>query len=212
MKKIYENLYQFTTYIPPMDFTIHQYLLASDPAIVFATGTQKEAAENLATIKEILGEHTVRYIFVSHMESDECGGLPIFTKEYPEATVLCSALCAREFPGYGFTGKIKVCNENEILEDGTLKLHFFNYPSEVHLQNGLVCYEENSGVFYSADLMLRSGNGTGKLIDSNWKTEVADIKPQYISSEDIFSKLKEKLLTITPKLIAVGHGFCITLK
>lgn len=60
--------------------------------------------------------------------------------------------------------------------------------------------------------MLRSGNGTGNLIDSNWKTEVADIKPQYISSEDIFSKLKEKLLTITPKLIAVGHGFCITLK
>ena len=38
------------------------------------------------------------------MESDECGGLPIFTKEYPEATVLCSALCARELPGYGFTG------------------------------------------------------------------------------------------------------------
>ncbi len=152
MKKIYENLYQFTTYIPPMDFTIHQYLLTSDPAIVFATGTQKEAAENLATIKEVLGERTVKYIFVSHMESDECGGLPIFTKEYPEATVLCSALCAREFPGYGFTGKIKVCNENEILEDGTLKLHFFNYPSEVHLQNGLVCYEENSGVFYSADL------------------------------------------------------------
>lgn len=118
MKKIYENLYQFTTYIPPMDFTIHQYLLASDPAIVFATGTQKEAAENLATIKEILGEHTVKYIFVSHMESDECGGLPIFTKEYPEATVLCSALCARELPGYGFTGKIKVCNENDIVNIG----------------------------------------------------------------------------------------------
>ena len=80
MKKIYENLYQFTTYIPSMDFTIHQYLLTSDPAIVFATGTQKEAAENLATIKEVLGERTVKYIFVSHMESDECGGLPIFHK------------------------------------------------------------------------------------------------------------------------------------
>ena len=60
--------------------------------------------------------------------------------------------------------------------------------------------------------MLRYGNGTGKLIDSNWKTEVADIKLQNISSEDVFSKLKEKLLTIKPKLIAVGHGFCITLK
>lgn len=211
MQKIYEKLYQFTTYIPPMDFTIHQYLFASDPAIVFATGTQKEAEENLPEIKKILNGRPVKYIFVSHIESDECGGLSVFLREYPEATVLCSALCARELPGYGYNGKIKMCSENEILEDGTLKLQFFDYPAEVHLQNGLVCFEQNSGIFYSADLMLRNGNGAGKHIDSDWKTAVESIKPERIPNETLLLELKEELLTITPKIIAVGHGFCVRL-
>lgn len=35
MNEIAKGLYQFSTYIPPMDFTIHQYLLASDPAILW---------------------------------------------------------------------------------------------------------------------------------------------------------------------------------
>ena len=43
MKKLTENLYQMTTYIQPMDFTIHQYLLATNPAILFATGTYEDA-------------------------------------------------------------------------------------------------------------------------------------------------------------------------
>ena len=30
MKEIRKNLYQFSVYIPPMDFTIHQYLYAAD--------------------------------------------------------------------------------------------------------------------------------------------------------------------------------------
>ena len=51
MKQIYEDLYQFSIYIPPMNFTIHQYLLASDPAILFATGTAQQAQAVLPEIK-----------------------------------------------------------------------------------------------------------------------------------------------------------------
>ena len=62
MQKISENLYQFTTYIPPMDFTIHQYLLAVEPAIIFAAGTLKEAEKNLPEIIKILNGRSVKYI------------------------------------------------------------------------------------------------------------------------------------------------------
>ena len=46
-----------------MDFTIHQYLLA--------TGTVQQAERSLPEIEEILGGRPLDYIFVSHMESDE---------------------------------------------------------------------------------------------------------------------------------------------
>ena len=67
MKKLTENLYQMTTYIQPMDFTIHQYLLATNPAILFATGTYEDAKKNLPFIKEILDGRELKYIFVSHL-------------------------------------------------------------------------------------------------------------------------------------------------
>ena len=42
MQRIYKNLYQYSVYLTPMDFTIHQYLLASEPAILFAAGTVQQ--------------------------------------------------------------------------------------------------------------------------------------------------------------------------
>lgn len=208
MHIIHENLYQFTTYIPLVDFTLHQYLLATEPAILFATGTMEDAKRNLPQIREVLGERPLQYIFVSHMESDECGGLSVFLEEFPEAVVLCSALCARELPGYGCMGKIKICTGGETLKDGALSLRFFDYPSEVHLQDGLLCLEENSGIFYSADLMLRNGNGEGQVISGSWQEEVSKLEVQNATKQSS-AKLTEELLKITPKMVAVGHGFCM---
>ena len=211
MQRIYENLYQFSAYIPPMDFSIHQYLLAADPTIVFATGTRAQAEQNLPQIRAILGERPVKYIFVSHLESDECGGLPVFLRAYPQATALCSALGARELSGYGYAGNVRSCHGGEVLEDGELRLRFFDCPAEMHLQNGLVCFEEKSGVFYSADLMSRRGNGTGKIIAGDWREEVDAVGPERVPNAEKLAALKTELRPVAPKFIAVGHGFCLSL-
>lgn len=212
MTPIYQNLYQFTTYIPPLDFTIHQYLLATEPAILFATGTVQQATANLPQIQEILADRELKYIFVSHIESDECGGLPVFLEAYPEVTVICSVLGARELPGYGYNGKIVAATSDKLLVDEKLSLRFFNYPAEVHLQDGIICYEEASGIFYSADLMLRYGNAGGKTMIGNWKSEVMEIKQERVPNESQLKNLQKTLMEISPNLIAVGHGFCIECK
>lgn len=209
MNMIYQNLYQFTTYIPPMDFTIHQYLLDSDPAILFAAGTIQQAEAILPGIKKILNGRPLKYIFVSHLESDECGGLPVLLKAYPQAIVLCSALCARELPGFGYAGEIHPVSGEQGLCDGSLSLRFIEYPAEVHLQNGLVCLEENRGIFYSADLMLRFGNGGGKTMKTDWESEVNAIDAERVPSPDKAQNLRDALEKIHPVFVAVGHGFCL---
>nr|WP_302649517.1 hypothetical protein [uncultured Agathobaculum sp.] len=95
MQPVYPHLYQFSTYIPPLDFTIHQYLLCTEPAVLFASGTMQQAEQILPQVQEILAGRPLGYIFVSHMESDECGGLAVFLRAYPAVTVVCSPLCAR---------------------------------------------------------------------------------------------------------------------
>ncbi|MDO5115603.1 MAG: hypothetical protein Q4D58_05850 [Synergistaceae bacterium] len=209
MQSLFKNLYQFSAYIPPMDFTIHQYLLAAEPSILFAAGTSAQAEAALPRIKEILQGRELKYIFVSHIESDECGGISVFQKAYPELQVICSNFGARELPGYGYTGKLLPVSAEKQIKDGDLDLQFFDYPSEAHLQNGLVCFERKSGIFYSSDLMLRFGNGANRLISGKWKDEVAAVGLDRIPSAAALEKLKADLITVKPSFIAVGHGFCV---
>ncbi|MBQ3456469.1 MAG: hypothetical protein IJG36_08530 [Synergistaceae bacterium] len=209
MSIIYGKLWQFTDYIKPMDFTIHQYLLASEPSILLAAGTVQEAERNIPEIKRILGNKSLSYIFISHMETDEAGGVFLLQKEYPDVCVICGNLSARELYGWGYSGEIKTVKGGECLNDGELSLRFINYPSEVHLQDGLLCFEENSGVLYSSDLMMSFGDAGGKIIESEWK-------PQGISEDRLpagrLEILRSSLGGIIPEFVAVGHGFCIKIR
>ena len=154
-----------------MDFTIHQYLLASEPSVLFAAGTVQQAEGILPQVKEVLN--------------------------------------GRELPGFGYTGKLIPASSETIIKEGNLELQCFDYPSEVHLQNGLVCLEKNSGIFYSADLMLRYGNGVWASIGCKWRDEVAGIDEERIPAAGELKKLKQSLMTVSPKFVAVGHGFCV---
>lgn len=86
-----------------------------------------------------------------------------------------------------------------------------DYPAEVHLQDGLLCLEKNSGIFYSADLFLRWGNGVGKTVDSTWKDEVSAINEERVPNEKMRAALQKNLMALDPKFIAVGHGYCVNL-
>lgn len=209
MNEIAKDLYQFSTYIPPMDFTIHQYLLASDPAILFAAGTVQQAEAILPDVKKALGGRPLKYVFVSHMESDEAAGVFALREACPDLTVVCGNLAARELPGFGYAGKIEAVSGGQTLEDGDLDLRFFDYPAEVHGQNGVLCLECNSGVLYSADLFLRFGNGVGKTICATWEDEVAAIDAQRVPDAGQRRALQDALLEAKPTFVAVGHGFCI---
>lgn len=209
MYEITKGLYQFSTYIPPMDFTIHQYLLASDPAILFAAGTVQQAEATLPDIEAVLGGRPLKYVFVSHMESDEAAGVFALREAYPDLVVICGGLAARELPGFGYEGEIEAVSGGQTLEDGGLDLRFFDYPAEVHGQDGVLCLERSSGVFYSADLFLRFGNGVGKTIEAAWEDEVAAIDEQRVPGDRQRRVLQDALLEAQPAFVAVGHGFCI---
>lgn len=210
MKEIYPSLYQFSMTIPYMNFTIHQYLLNGESPVLFATGTWQQAKAVLPKIKEILRDKKLKYIVVSHIESDECGGLGVFLAEYPEANVLCSHLGARELPGYGINANFIPCDSETQIADENAEFHFIDYPSEVHLQDGILVYEKKSGILYSADLFLRFGEGAGQVINADWMDEVASITSKSVANEEKLMSLKKSLLAISPAFTAVGHGYCVT--
>ncbi|MCZ9312201.1 MAG: hypothetical protein O0V67_02390 [Methanocorpusculum sp.] len=211
MIQIHPDLYQFTSTIPQINFTIHQYLLDAKDPILAATGTMQQAEKILPEIKTILNGKPLRYILISHMESDECGGLAVFREAYPEVTVICSALAARELSGFGYGGSVLPKTGGDVLAGAGFSLRCVDYPSEIHLQNGLVFYEETRKIFFSSDLMLRFGEAAGKIISGRWNDEVDGIGFERVPNENKLQELKTALKKISPAFLAAGHGFCMTL-
>ncbi|WPC40025.1 MBL fold metallo-hydrolase [Clostridium sp. JS66] len=212
MTEISKDLYQFSMHIIPINFTLHQYLLLSEEPVLISTGTVQQTKQILPEIKKLLNGKELKYIFFSHLESDECGGLSVLKKEYPDVITVCSELSARELSGFGYTGEVQTKRQGDILTGHGFSFKFIDYPSEIHLQNGIVFYEETRKIFFSSDLMLRFGDAIGETIDNSWKEEVEAIDIERIPNENKLANLKDNLQELEPQFIAVGHGFCVNCK
>lgn len=208
--EIYKDLNQFSLFVPPIQMATHQYLLMSESPVLVQTGTIQQTEAIIPQIKELLKDRKLEYVLFSHFESDECGGIFLLQKEYPEITAVCSEVSARQLHGFGYTGKVLIQKQGDILNYKGFEFTFVNYPSEMHLWDGIVCYENTRRIFFSSDLMFMFGEGAGKTRTGDWKTEVQNIRIESLSDENKLNTLKQGLLEISPAFIATGHGICIT--
>lgn len=211
MSKIYDDLYQFNSYIPPIDLAFHQYLLLTDEPVLIHTGDVEQAKALTPQLIELLGEKKLQYIFASHFESDECGGLSLLLKNFPEAKTICSETTARQLSGFGITNDIIIKKPGEKLTGDGYELEFISYPSEMHLWEGLLLLENKRGIFFSSDIWFRNGGANGEVIDGNWQNEVNIIGLQEIPNEEFKEQVKQTLSGLKPKFIATGHGPCVKL-
>ena len=206
MTKIYEDLIQFTEVLPFVNLACHQYLLNIEEPILFQTGTANYSAIIIPQIKKILGEKKLKYIYISHFESDECGGLSQLLKDFPEVTVISSETTARQLMGFGITFNIQQKKGGEIFEGNDFELEFLNYPSEMHLWDGIVAFEKKRGIFISSDLVFIFGEFHGEIREGSWIKEVENS-----GAKEISEKLFLDLLKLKPNFIATGHGPCVSI-
>lgn len=212
MSVIYQDLHQFTEYIPPITLSLHQYLLLTEEPALIHTGTINQAKVILPQLKQLLGNQSLKYIFVSHFESDECGGLFEFVKEFPQVTVICSEVCARQLWGFGIAHAVTIKKPGDVLTGNGYNFEFINYPSEIHLQDGLLFVETNRGIFFSSDLMFNFGATHGQIVENHWQAVIQSNGAVRVPNDQLQEKLIKDLLEFSPKFIATGHGACIKIK
>ena len=99
MSIIHNDLHQFSNYIPTINLSFHQYLLLTDEPILVHTGSINQTETLIPKLKEVLGDKELKYVFVSHFESDECGGLSLLLKNFPQVKTICSEITARQLIG-----------------------------------------------------------------------------------------------------------------
>lgn len=207
-----QDLHQFSSYLPPINLTFHQYLLTTAEPLLIHTGNLQQAATLIPQLKEALNGKKLKYIFISHFEADECGGLSAILKEFPEVKTICSEVTARQLSGFGLANEFIIKKPGEKLVTDTYELEFFSYPSEMHLWEGILMMENQRKIFFSSDLMLRFGEAVGSVSQSSWQTEIDNIKIEQIPNPQQLVQLKQTLSQLQPHFVATGHGPCLEIK
>ncbi|HEX3047050.1 MAG TPA: MBL fold metallo-hydrolase, partial [Bacillota bacterium] len=188
--KVLDELYMFSSYLQPIDLTFNQYqLLGEEPLLVHA-GNHSAVVGLAPKIKELLKGRPLRHIFISHFESDECGGLKLLMEQFPEACPVCSAVTARQLSGFGITEQTVIKAPGQSLSLGKYQLQFISYPSEAHLWEGLLAVETARGVLFSSDLFIRRGGLKESVIKANWAEEVKKIAMEQIPNPTALEKLQ----------------------
>ena len=209
MTQIYPDLYQFTDILEPMKLSMHQYLLLTDEPILIQTGAVPQTEATLPKLKELLGERSLKYILISHFESDECGGLSLVLKEYPDAIAVCSEVTARQLWGFGIARNVEIKKPGDSFSSKDFDFEIIGYPSEMHMWEGLLFTEKKRRIFFSSDLMFAIGENHGQIVANNWEDAVSTSGAEQLPNIDMQKKLIDDLRTLKPKFIASGHGPCI---
>lgn len=209
--KIFDNLIMFSTYNEHINLSFNQYLLLGEEPILIHTGSHAMTEKLVPKVNDILGDRELAYVFISHFESDECGGLAHLLKHFPAAKPICSAVTARQLTGFGMMDDVIVKSAEDTLSLKDLNLKFVAYPSEMHLWEGLLLFEENQGILFSSDLFVKQGNLSDTIVNSNLSKEISKIASHQIPNPVALKIMQDNLAKLPVKYIVPGHGSVLKL-
>lgn len=209
--KVFDDLHMFSSYIGFIDLSFNQYLLLGAEPLLVHAGTRDQTIEILPQLVKILGSNKLQYIFISHFESDECGGLSLIKEYFPDSKAICSQVTARQLQGFGLASDSIVKMPGDLIETADYKLRFVSYPSEMHLWDGLIAFEERRGLLFSSDLFISRGKSTDAFIDTTLDAEVRRISPEQIPNPADHNAVQQNIRYLPLKFILPGHGTCLRL-
>ncbi|MEG1426682.1 MAG: FprA family A-type flavoprotein [Oscillospiraceae bacterium] len=156
---LFENLFPI-----PKGVSYNSYLLTDEKTVLLDTvdaSGKKQFLENLAFR---LGDRTLDYLIISHMEPDHCATIQDILALYPEITLVGNAktfgLLHRFF---SLSPKELVVEDGDVLDTGSHILRFMMAPM-VHWPEVMVTYDETEKILFSADAFGTFGAVDGSIL------------------------------------------------
>lgn len=191
----------------------NSYLIDDEKTAVIDCVGPEFFEEHLANMRSVLGNRTVDYIVVNHMEPDHSGALALFRQFYPQARIVGNKKTISMLEGYyGIDGADCIAvADGTTLELGRHTLSFHLVPM-VHWPETMVTYDSTSGTLFSGDAFGCFGALNGTVLDTG-----TDIEPYFPEMRRYYSNIVgkyatpvqnalKKLAAINIKMICPTHG------
>ncbi len=199
--RLFEGQYEV-----PNGMAYNSYLIKDEKNVVLDTIDKHVTNTWLENLEKTIGEETVDYLVVSHLEPDHAYNIGLLAEKYPNMKIIGNAMTFNMLPNFfdiDLTDRKVVVKEGDTLTIGKHTLQFFMAPM-VHWPEVMVTYEQSEKILFTAD-------GFGKFgtldTEEDWDCEARryyfGIVGKYGAQ---VQALLKKVATLDVKMICPLHG------
>jgi flavorubredoxin len=198
----------FSEEILPGGFTFNQFLIAGEQPLLYHTGPRKLFPAVRAAIERVLPIAQLRYVALSHFESDECGALNAFLAVAPRAEPVCGTLAKLVSVDDFADRPARGLADGEELVLGVHRVRWFDTP---HLPHAWECghlFEATTRTLFCGDLFTQGGSEHVPVTESDIlePSEAMRRAMDYYAHTPELPAQLAKLARTEPATLACMHG------
>lgn len=172
--ELFENIFPLTKGV-----SYNSYLLLDEKTVLFDATDHSIGRQFLENVKAVLGDRTLDYLVVNHMEPDHCAMIEDLALRYPDMKLIGNAKTfpmISQFFDFDLEGRTIMVKEGDTFSSGRHTLHFVMAPM-VHWPEAMMTYDETDKVLFSADAFGSFGALNGNIFndeldfDRDWLDE-----------------------------------------
>ncbi len=214
--EIASGVYRISTPVPPQaipgGFSFNQYLITGESPVLFHSGLKAMFPLTRQAVESVLPVSTLRYVALSHFESDECGALNDFLAVAPNAVPLCSRTAAMISVNDFASRPARALGDGEVLASGDHELEWIDAPHLPHNWETGYLFDRTTKTLFCGDLFTQPGannvalTGGDILGPSEQMRSAPSGMPDYFSHGRGTRPIFERLASMKPKTLACMHG------
>ncbi|WPC44235.1 FprA family A-type flavoprotein [Clostridium sp. JS66] len=206
---LFENVHPI-----PRGVSYNSYVLLDEKTVLFDTADWSICRQFIENIKGVLGNRTLDYMVINHMEPDHAACIEEIVLRYPDVKIICTEKAFMFMHQFDFPidDNVIQVKEGDTMSFGKHNVVFVSAPM-VHWPEAMVTYDTTNGVLFSADAFGSFGALDGKLFndevnfDRDW---IDDARRYYTNIVGKYGPQVQALLkkasSIEIKTICPLHG------
>lgn len=158
---LFENVHPI-----PRGVSYNSYLLLDEKTVLFDTVDWSICRQFLDNIKGVLGDRTLDYMVINHMEPDHAACIEEIILRYPKVKIICTEkgfMFMHQF-GFNIDKNIIQVKEGDNMSFGKHNVVFVSAPM-VHWPEAMVTFDTTAGILFAADAFGSFGALDGKLFN-----------------------------------------------
>ena len=204
---LFENIWPI-----PHGISYNSYLIVDDKVALIDTVERSFIDEYIDIIEDVIGNRTIDYLIINHMEPDHSGALKAIIQKYPDITLVGNKKT------FGFVEDCCINPKNilevydyYVLELGKHRLQFQTIPM-VHWPETMITYEETNKILFAGDAFGSYGTLDGGVFDDEINLDFYEIEVMRYFTNIVgkycqhTQRAIKKLAPLEIKMIAATHG------